>query len=91
MSNPSYWVIELNSFAQGIRVERWSGTITAETTPAELIETSRRCLMTYWKEDEEHVFVPQMSPKEETLIPDEVVVRGLTVERYIDGRSLTKR
>jgi hypothetical protein len=82
MGTPSYCVIELNSFARGICVNRWSGTITAETTPAELIEISRRCLMTYWKEDDDRVFVPQTPPNEETLTPDEVVVRAP------DGRAV---
>jgi hypothetical protein len=59
--------------------------ITAETTPAELIEISRRCLMTYWKEDDDRVFVPQTPPNEETLTPDEVVVRAP------DGRAVYRR
>jgi hypothetical protein len=41
--------------------------------------------MTYWKEDDDRVFVPQTPPNEETLTPDEVVVRAP------DGRAVYRR
>jgi hypothetical protein len=77
------WTIELNSFARGIRLNRSQGTVTAETTPAELIEISRRSLLTHWKEEEGR-FVPQKLSGND-LVPDEVVVRGP------DGRALYRR
>jgi hypothetical protein len=85
MSNCSDWVIELNSFARGVRVDRWPGTITAETTPSDLIEISRRYLLSYWKEDEGGRLAPACAAAEQIPIPDEVVVRAP------DGRALYRR
>jgi hypothetical protein len=76
MSSPSDWVIELNCVARGIRVDRQSGTITADTAPDELIEISRRCLLCYWKEDQRGGFTPADTTARLTTIPDEVVVRA---------------
>ncbi len=85
MNIPADCMLELNSFTCGTRVDCWPGKISSETTPAELIEISRRCLLTYWKEDDKGSLVPQNSPTEETPIPDEVVVRAP------DGRALYRR
>src|SRR5436305_15289401 len=82
MASPFDCTIELNSFACGTRLERWSGTIAIETTPHELIKISRRCLLSYWKEAEDGSLVPAA---ERTLTPDEVVVRAP------DDRALYRR
>jgi hypothetical protein len=76
MSSPSDWVIELNCFARGLRVDREPGLVTADTPPDELIEISRRRLLRYWKEDERGGFTPVRTAAGLTSIPDEVVVRA---------------
>jgi len=85
MTSASHCTIELNCFARGTPVDRWAGTIAAETTPEELVEISRRCLLKYWIEDKSGNLVPAGSGAEQTLIPDEVVVRAP------DGRALYRR
>ncbi len=85
MSSPTDLVIELNSFARGIRVARWPGNIAAETTPDVLIGISRRYLLSYWKEDESGRLAPAGAAAEQTPVPDEVVVRAP------DGRALYRR
>ncbi len=85
MSAPSDWAIELNSFARGIRLERRPGIITAATTPEEMIELSRRWLLSYWKETPDGDLGPSHELAEQSLIPDEVVVRAP------DGKALYRR
>jgi hypothetical protein len=82
MASSSYCSIELNFFERGTPIDRWSGTITAEATPEELVEISRQCLLRYWKQDESGDLAPACSG---SLIPDEVVVRAP------DGRALYRR
>ncbi len=85
MTSPADCTIELNSFVRGIQVDRWVGTITAETTPGQLIEISRRCLLKYWEQDVSGNLVPASSAAEQVSIPDEVVVRAP------DGRAVYRR
>jgi len=85
MISGSCWTLELNSFARGTPVDRWAGTISAQTRPEELVEISRRCLLRYWEEDESGNLAPASSDTEQTVIPDEVVVRAP------DGRALYRR
>jgi hypothetical protein len=85
MQNSSDCVIELNSFARGIRVDRTSGMVTVDTPPDQLLEISRRCLLKYWREDGRGGLAPADLLPGRTVIPDEVVVRGP------DGRTLYRR
>ncbi len=85
MKNSSDCVIELNSFARGIRVDRRVGLVTVDTAPDRLIEISRRCLLRYWKEDGRGGLAPAYAAPGRTVVPDEVVVRAP------DGRALYRR
>jgi hypothetical protein len=82
MGSPSDWVIELNCFACGTRIDRWWETVAAEATHDQLVEISRRSLLSYWKEDQAGGFAPAV---DQSPIPDEVVVRAP------NGRALYRR
>ena len=75
MSSPTGYVIELNNFARGVCVDVRPG-IPPDTTPDQLLELGRRCLMKYWKVNAAGEFVAEHASTAAKPIADEVVVRA---------------